>query len=483
VISVTSSAIYIDDGTYTFEDVYQEVSDTRYYYKAKKIGEREYYFDFDFYIGKNSEGSLEDENVSVEVTSSYFQIYEGSSFRLGNKNNGKVINGCYFYAPELTLGYGFGCSDKDDIYTKSGNLFLYGSYIEAPCFWGFFNEPDKQIVEIEDCLIIGFGRISGNSSYVKNTTYLHADTNYGTVSVLGEVSSLENIKINNVDDDAYGLYFNPNISGDCVISNLEAHNYTNLIYCVSCDDPHTLTLINPIIEDLTAHFEDSNSTIVLKNRVSFRSSNDTDVVKIYYNDELVDTLVMSDRTYSDLTYITKTQNVENEFSDYKIVINDTIQFVITPSEPFTVDVDTYLSLASSATQQTVSSSTNIFLLPKKVVMLGDIYTFFIYTTSEPTVELRKSTNNKIADPYEVVKINDYLYRVSFLIGELAESSDTGEVWQDGAYIIYCAIESNYYWESIQVAREIETTTDGTTDVSTDTEYVTTSTSSGAQIYM
>jgi len=480
MISVTSSSIYIDGGSYSFEDVFKKVANSYYRNKAKKIGDRSYFFDFDFYIGKDSAASLEDENVSVEVTSSYFQVYENSFFRLGSKQNNKVLNGCYFYAPNLSLGYGFGCKKKDDIYTLSGNLFLYGSYIEAPCFWGFFNSPDKQLVEIEDCLIIGFGRISGNNSYVKNTKYLNAKTKYGSISVLGKIGLLKNISVNNVSDDGYALYFNPAISGDCVIEDFRAHNYNNLIYCESHTEKKTLSLINPVIDGLNVYFEDNKSTIIVKNRINFKYTNENIIIKITYQDETIDMFVLKDRNYTDLIYIEKNKDREIRYKEYSITINNSITFSVVPNKPFTIDVDSYLDFENNNT--TSDASPSVYLIPDKNTKLESIFSFFINSKIKPNVELRKSNNNKIEDPYEVVQIGESLYRVSFLIGELAEESSTGEIWQDGIYLLYCKIQNNVYWESVKVSRveEEDDTEDTTTD---DTSIVIENDSSGAKIFM
>ena len=480
MISVTSSAIYIDGGNYSFEDIYNEIQKSTYSQKAKKIGDRSYYFDFDFYIGKDEPASIEDKNISVEVTSYYFQVYENSYLKLGSKSNKKVLDGCYFYAPNLALGYGFGCKDKDDIYTLSGNLFLYGTYIEAPCFWGFFNRPDKQVVEIEDCLIVGFGRISGNDSYVKNATYLNVDKKYGSISVLGEVAYLDNITVNNVLDDGYALYFNPDISGDCTVENFKAYNYDNLIYCESSAEEKTFSLINAEINDLNVYFKDDNSIILLKNRIYFKYTNEDTVVKIAYQGEMVDTLILKDRNYSDLTYIKKTKNSEKKYEGYSVTINDEITFNITPDKTFTIDVDSY----DAGTID--NSNTKTFLIPNKIAVLGSIFSFFLFSTSEPTIELRKSNNNKIDDPYEIKKINDSLYRVSFLIGELAEESSTGEIWQDGVYLLYCNINNKECWESVEIQRDnTEDENSGDTSSGGETQQVSydDNSSSGAKIYM
>ena len=459
MIDVTSSAIYIDDGEYTFKDVYDAVQNNFFYRsKAEKAGDNSYYFDFEFYIGKNKPAVLADKNVAVEVNGEKFQIYEGSEFRLGKIDaNGATSDGCTFSAPNLDLAYGFGCSDKDGNYTLSGNIYLYESHINVPCFWGFFNSPDKQIVDIKNCTINGFGRISGENTKIDNVLFSKANKRYGTFATFGKIEKFSSVFINKAESDGACLYFNPPLSGNCELRDVHfPDDYKYLVYCEEADEETVMRIVNPVgISSYNCYFKDSKAIVEVWNEVKFLSSKN---VKVNIKDEdgnEIETFYTDNVKHFELRYKRISSLGEKDFQ-YFITIDDVVSFTITPSEPLTIDVDTYLN------KKTVRApgDTVFFLTGSYRVSLGNLFMFFVKAYREPTIELQKSNGITIATPLEIEKINGIMYKVTFLIGDLGEKGLNDQIWQDGIFLLkgYEDEYNNYYAEVNIVREEQEYTT-------------------------
>jgi len=451
MIKVTSTSIYIDDGSYSFEDVYSSVQESAYAYKAKKSGDKTFFFDFDFYIGKDTPAILIDKNKNIEINGSLFQIYEGSEFQFGELNNSEPMVGGSFIINNPELAYGFGNQTKNSNgETLSGNLKLYGSYIEIPCFWGFFNSPEKQKVEIKNCIIKGFGRISGKDSYVENVTYLNPETKYGSISTKGQIKYIKNVNIVNADSDAYALYFNPSLSGNATLNSISIKNCNNTIYCEKADTSTTLTLVDLATDSLSVYFKDSNVNIEIKHTVKFLTTKENVNVKIYRNGEMIDELIVDKAASLPLTEKI-INNINTSFlNEYEIVINNLHKIPLKLKEKVTIDIDMFeFPVVENENQE-------IYLLPKKEYELEDVLEFFVSSFYPiDSIELCKSNFNKIASPVQITQISENLYRVVFFIGELGTEGENGEKWQDGPYLIKTNIKSKQYLCPIYIARPQE----------------------------
>lgn len=449
MIDVTSDSIYIDDGSYSFEDVYSAVQDSMYRDQAVKAGDRSYYFDFDFYIGKNKSATLKDSDVNVEIDADYFQIYEGSEFIFGDKDNDEPTIGASIVINNPKLGYGFGCKDKDNGYSKSGNLELYGCYININCFWGFFNKEDTQVVKIKDCIVKGFGRVSGTDSFVDNVTCIQPEQKYGSFSTKGEIKFINNLKVVNATDDGYAFYFNPDLSQNSTVSNLIVKNCDNTIYCESSDDSYTLTLIDPDIETYNIEFEDNNSNVTVSYSLDFISSNTDIEVKIYASDDtLVDEFIIKNRTHTVLRYKNFNKDGDTMLNEYYFTIGDR-KFPLTITQKQTMNLDLLLREEDVI----INTSHDIYFLPKKVFELDNIVEFFIVCNKEITsVELLKNNFKTIHSADSIEEISSGVHKVLIVTGSLGEEGDNNEKWQDGPYLIKTVIDSNTYLKAIQLDR-------------------------------
>lgn len=173
-------------------------------------------------------GSIEDKDVSCTIYGKYFTIDEGCHVKFGIKNaDGTTSNGCNICMTAPELAYGFGSHYKSGDRTLSGNLYLYNSLIDIWCFWGFFAGVN-QIVEIEDCLINGFGRIEGTNSILKNITFTQSDGRFGILSPKGDIRIMENLSSQKSIDCS--VYFNPLYTASMKIVGGSYDNYSRLVY-------------------------------------------------------------------------------------------------------------------------------------------------------------------------------------------------------------------------------------------------------------
>ena len=450
-ITVKDDYIYVDDGEFTFEDLYKEASNTFGGNTVEKAGDNYYYFDYNIVVGKDVPATLSDTNKSVFLNKEYFQLYEGSTLKMGEKgDNGKTLNGCRIDMPNAKFAYGFGRNKKDDIYTLSGDLYLYDSYLNIPCFWGFFNKPDKQKVEIIDCTIYGLGRISGENSIIENVIYLKADKKYGTISVLGKVKQINNVKINKTDTDNNGvcLYFNPDISGNCAVSNIELPEYKKLIYCESTDDPYYYSIIDSNINNDECEFEDENTYINIQNTVTFLG--DGYNIEIFNKDNKINEFNTNDKNSIILTHRTLNKNGIVTKDPYIIRVDNNFTFIIVPNQPLSIPIEAIVKKMRPLWDKP------FFFGEFEKVYLGNLYKFYVKSYKEPTIKLYKNNGKVIATP-DLVKqqVISNMWAITILIGELGEEGDNEEKWVDGLYYLHGIDTSNNqeFVKSIYIDRE------------------------------
>lgn len=173
---------------------------------------------------------VKDKNISLTVLGLKFIIDKTSSFQLGTLTDlDTTIDGCYFSMPNIPelvgRDYAFGGGD----YLNSGNLYLYGCRINVWSFWGFFRGDDQE-VHILDCVIRGYGRISGLTSRIRNLTFEEAHRSHGIIGYTGVIQEYDDVIVQKSTGVAF--YFNHTLSSNpLIIKNIEFNNYQNLLYC------------------------------------------------------------------------------------------------------------------------------------------------------------------------------------------------------------------------------------------------------------
>ena len=172
--------------------------------------------------------NLVDKDINLVIDGNYFTIDQGCSVKFGVKNDdGSTSNGCSIYMSNPKLAYGFGSHHKDGDKTLSGDLYVYGSLIDIWCFWGFFG-GDEQVVEVENCIVNGFGRIEGTNSILKDITFTKSHSRYGVLSPKGDIKVLENLSSQKSSDCS--VYFNPTYTSNMKIVGGVYSNYSKLVY-------------------------------------------------------------------------------------------------------------------------------------------------------------------------------------------------------------------------------------------------------------
>lgn len=453
MITVTADTIYIDDGYFTFEDVFLSISNSKYSDQANKIGDNSYYFNFSFHIGKNAPAILKDKEKNIEIRGSLFQVHQDSTFAFGEQKNGESYIGGSFTINNPTLAYGFGSNIKtEDGFSQSGNLQLYCSYIDIPCFWGFFNTPDKQLVEIKDCVIKGFGRISGTDSYIENVICLSPETKYGSFATKGIIKYIKDLKIVNASDEAYAVYYNPKLSGNTSMSEVSIKNCKNTIYCESSNETNSLTLIDPSIDNYNISFKDENVNIIIAYSLKFIGSDKNTEIKIYDElNNLTDSFFLSNRQTTILKYKVIKKDDTKLINKYKLNINGN-EYPIEITEKQTINIDTLLSNPQT---QLFNTAQQIFLLPKKEFELDNIIELFAQIKTYKDISLKKNNYKTIAKPQEIKQLNNNLYYIKFVTYGLGDEGLNGAKWQDGSYIIEIETENETYFESIYINRTKE----------------------------
>jgi len=176
---------------------------------------------------------LYDIDVSITITGELFQIKKGCTLKLGQiSSTGRTTHGCILTLPNVLQEFGFGSVVTND----SGNLLAYESMINAYGYWSFFEGTNH--VELIDCIIDGYGKISGSNSIIKDNTFKRSHGRYGTLIYIGSIKEY----INNTIDSA-----EPYIEDDGYIANMvtlenddtpdileiyygEYNEYNNLLY-------------------------------------------------------------------------------------------------------------------------------------------------------------------------------------------------------------------------------------------------------------
>ena len=236
-ITINSTAITIDSETLTFEDIYQYAVTTNRTTYIQKLG-TSYNIKVDLILKNNSH--LSDTNKFITVEGDLFQIEKGSSLKLGERRlDESTYDGCTLNIPNVKLGYGFGSTNVNN----SGDLFLYNSTINIFGFWGFFEGNNH--VEIINCFIDGFGRISGSNSIIKNVIYKRSHGRYGLMSPKGNIRKMINMSV--YDSFEYNnlrcsVYHNPKFAPDLDIFYGEYSGYDKLAYIEPTTAPHRLTM-------------------------------------------------------------------------------------------------------------------------------------------------------------------------------------------------------------------------------------------------
>jgi len=432
-ITVDDDIIYVDDGEYSFNDIYEKVK-SDFNDDAQKAGNNFYYFNYNIVVGKNTAATLKDLNVSVWIDKENFQIHQDSTLQLGELIDNKPANGCKINMPNVKLGYGFGCSNKDGDYTLSGDLYIYDSYLDIFGFWGFFNDPEKQKVEIIDTTINGFGRFSGKESVIENVIFVNAHKKYGTISTLGAINKISNIQINHTDKDNDGVcfYFNGDVSGNCLINNISLPgDYKTLLYCEEADNDKFFTILNTNIENVECDFKDEHSYLLIKNSITLLPDEDDYSVQIFdSSNNKIDEFNTNDRTTTELLYRKKNKDNDIFYENYKVIINNNIEFRITPSNALNIPIQSIYK------KMRPLWDTPFFYGEEETIYLGDLYSFIVKSYSKPEIKLYKTGNGVMCEPDNITEQSvENLWKVTFLIGELGEETEDGEKWVDGVYYL------------------------------------------------
>jgi len=252
-IAINDDEVILTEDEYTFEDIYTYADSINSSVVSKLGGS--YKIDVELTLKDNAR--LIGKNNYIEVLGEYITITKGCTLQLGEKNsNGQTINGCYLYAPNLSNKYGFGNLS----YNESGNILLYNSTVDAWCFWSFFN--GENIVEIIDCKINGFGRVSGENSIVYNVEFKKANGRYGFLAVLGTIGIYDKLVVKKsvkVKDKLVCAYHNPKYSKNMTISNSILDGYDKIVYIEDTSGGDTLEFLDCDIRGNLEPYRETNN--------------------------------------------------------------------------------------------------------------------------------------------------------------------------------------------------------------------------------
>ena len=324
-VNVNGDDITMDNVTMSINELYDEVSKISKT-SMKKLNDS-YVLNGEIKLTNSSKLIIL--NSYVEIGGEYITIESGCTLQLGEiTSNNQTINGSYLKAKNLKLKYGFG----NKVINNSGDLLVYGSVIDAWCFWSFFKGDN--LVEIIDSRINGFGRISGAHSIVRNVEFHKSEGRYGFLALKGDIKEYTGIIVK--DTEPHGeyncsVYFNPRLSSHMVISNSYLSGYDQLVYIEPSKKKEDVTLLDSVATNgYSVHRSDDNVDFYLKytfnpiiiNTEGYPLSNI--YVDIYDND---DKLVHSEQTLPDGTVDTRLtvyenlgDGTENYYNPFKIVI-------------------------------------------------------------------------------------------------------------------------------------------------------------------
>jgi len=233
-IAITTTDVTIDNQTVTFEDIYQYAVSINKTSLVNKLGNA-YLLKTNLKLQNGA--TVQDINKAITIEGKLIQIPTGCTLRLGERRTDlSTLNGCTLSAPNIENAYGFGATTT----TASGNLLLYNSTINIFGFWSFFKGDN--LVEIIDCFIDGFGRISGVNSILKNIIFKKAHGKYGGLATMGNILLMKDIYSYDVLPyyDSYekatvkcALYHNPQFAPNVTMYYGEFSNYESLLYVES----------------------------------------------------------------------------------------------------------------------------------------------------------------------------------------------------------------------------------------------------------
>lgn len=188
-IDITTDTITIDNEILNFEDIYQ-YSKSINSNMVQKLSNT-YLIAGNLILQNNT--YLSDTDVSVTITGQLLQIKKTATLQLGKYIAGRGRRGCILNAPYILKEYGFGSIIPEE----SGNLLAYESLINIYGYWSFFSGDNH--VELIDCIIDGYGKISGINSIIRDTTFKRAHGKYGTIIYIGNIKEYINITIDTVE--------------------------------------------------------------------------------------------------------------------------------------------------------------------------------------------------------------------------------------------------------------------------------------------
>jgi len=215
MITFSSTRTLVNDGDYTFEDIYQASQDQNNNY-CKKLGDS-YLISNDLIVGDGTaRTTLTGKNISVTIIGDIFQLSLNSTLYLGsiNTNTKSTYDGVYISCPNIKMGYGFGNTSMTNGSTDSGDFYIYDSFVDIFGFWGFFG-GSTQHCELVDCLINGYGRIEGQNSIIENVIIQKSHGRYGMLAPKGTIKSYKNVSSKqsyNYHGSSCSVYLNPTYS-------------------------------------------------------------------------------------------------------------------------------------------------------------------------------------------------------------------------------------------------------------------------------
>lgn len=301
MVSYDGTYIKIRDGTYTFKDIYEQLKHTGIVKRLDNF----YRIDASIKLGDGkTKTALITKNESILITGEEFQIYRNADFISGtlNRDTLSTSDGSFISMPNVSLAYGFGCSDIVNEQTQSGNIYIYGSTLKIWGFWGFFGGPD-QVVELIGNNILGFGRIEGKRSIMYKNRFETSHGRYGIITLRGKIKLFEdndtlNSRLYVPYNTRAALYFNPKYSPGLVIKGGTFNGYDQLVFCEPnvSNNPSsgTMKLINcNILNGYDCYFRDDKTTVEIGYEFTIKVVNEDGcllpdtTVEFYNNEDLI----------------------------------------------------------------------------------------------------------------------------------------------------------------------------------------------------
>jgi hypothetical protein len=262
-IDFSSSKVKIKTGAWTFEEIYQEMISQGKSGYIERCGNH-YTFANDLYIG-NSDNSyvvVDDTNVSITVLGDKLQIRKNSTLSLGVlRANGSTYGGCTLYMPSPRFSKGFGHTSTN----RSGNFIAYGSKIDVECYWGFYEGSNE--VQLIDCIVNGFGRISGDGVILRNLSFDKSNGKYGLFhGNIQEASGWYSRHTETYGGKDYAIYVDTDYTdGDMVIRDSHFSGYAEGLLYKDRSSHHSIETITfldcEIMDGYDVKSRDDNSNM------------------------------------------------------------------------------------------------------------------------------------------------------------------------------------------------------------------------------